>query len=262
MAAVTDAFATYKIDGLPTLAPSAVLFLDILGTAQHREPDEAQDQLRRTHAAFALARDWGESQPGADELRVSSWFSDNLAMAMPLAGLLEPGHAVSTLAMYAAFHQIALSGSGLFARGAITFGPFYADEFFVHGPALNQAYELESKAAVYPRVILSPEASQALDAVRGDDLAQTSLAAGDDGVPFVDYLRYPSYVLPEPHDGDAVAEHGRQITEALNASRGNVRIEQKYAWLASYHDSRVSAELRIRPDAPRAHFRVVDPDMA
>ncbi len=244
MTGVTDAYAIFQVEGVPTLVPSAVLFLDLLGTAQRREPTEAQDHLRRTHTAFALARDWGESQPGADDLKLSSWFSDNLAMAMPLVGLLRPGHAISTLAMYAAFHQIALSDAGLFARGAITFGPFYADEYFVHGPALNQAYELESKAAVYPRVILSPEASHELAAVRSDDLAHTYLAAGDDGVPFVDYLRYASYLLPEPLDGDAVAKHGKQVAAALQAARGNMRVEQKYAWLASYHDSRVSATMR------------------
>ena len=256
-----DAYETYKPEGVPTLVPSAVLFLDILGTASFRSDDEAQAYLRRTHDAFAQAREQGDSRRGARDLTVATWFSDNLVMAMPLAEALEPGHVVDYLAMYAAFHQLVLGQAGLFARGAITFGLFYADPEFVNGPALNEAYALESRAANHPRVILSPRAMSALDEARERADLDSYLCAGDDGVPFVDYLRYVPYMTPEPGIADDLARHRDAIQGQLVQHRGDVRIAQKYEWLGSYHDARVPSELRVQADRPAAHFRLLDPRM-
>ncbi len=258
---VADAYAIYQPGGVPTLVPSAVLFLDILGTASPRTDDEAQEYLRQTHAAFAQAREWGDSRPGATELTVAAWFSDNLVMAMPLAGGLEPGHAVDHLAMYAAFHQLVLSQEGMFARGAITFDLFYADPEFVHGPALNEAYALESGAANYPRIILSPRAISALAETRDRSNLDSHLCAGDDDIAFVDYLRYVPYMTPEVGIGDDLARHRDAIQGQIEQHRADLRVAQKYNWLATYHDARVPDELRVQSERPPAHFRLLDPGM-
>lgn len=42
-------------------------------------------------------------------------------------------------------------------RGAITFGELHHDDKFIFGPALNNAYELESKIIKYPVVTLSDD---------------------------------------------------------------------------------------------------------
>lgn len=44
---------------------------------------------------------------------------------------------------------------GVFLRGAITKGNLFSDNSKVFGPALNQAYILESQSAVYPRIIFT-----------------------------------------------------------------------------------------------------------
>ena len=261
MDGVDDAYATYKPGGVPTLVPSAVLFLDILGTATSRTEEEAQAYLRQTHAAFARARELGDSRPGATDLTVAAWFSDNLVMAMPLDGGLEPGHVVDYLAMYAAFHQLVLGQEEMFARGAITFGLFYADPEFVHGPALNEAHALESRAANYPRVILSPRAMSALDETRDRSNLDSQLCAGDDGIAFVDYLRYVPYITPEAGIGDDLARHRDAIRRQLERHRGDLRVAQKYDWLATYHDARVVGELRVQSERPATRFRFLDPGM-
>lgn len=43
-------------EGEPELQPSAVLFLDLLGTASPRSEQEAQQHLEITHRALANAR--------------------------------------------------------------------------------------------------------------------------------------------------------------------------------------------------------------
>ena len=182
-------------------------------------------------------------------------------MAMPLDGVLEPGHVVDYLAMHAAFHQLVLGQEGIFARGAITFCLFYADPEFVHGPALNEAYALESGAANYPRVVLSPRAMIALGEARDRSNLDAQLCAGDDGIAFVDYLRYVQYMTPEGGIGDDLVRHRDAIRRQLERHRGDLRVAQKYDWLATYHDARVAGELRVQSEGPAARFRFLDPGM-
>lgn len=44
--------------------------------------------------------------------------------------------------------------SGMLCRGAISYGKLIHDNRIIFGPALNDAYETETKAAMYPRIIL------------------------------------------------------------------------------------------------------------
>lgn len=241
MRAVDDAYAHYQVDDEPTLVPSAVLFLDVLGTDTCRSAEEAQAYLSVTHTAFERARSWGESKHGASDLSVAAWFSDNLAMAVPVphTGGLGPADAISMLVTYAALHQLSLADHCLFARGAITFGSFYADTEFVHGPALNTAYRLESKRAVYPRVILDEPAMRALNGRYGpQDGYESRLLVGHDGLPFVDYLSYLEYMTLEPdHEPNAARDHRDRICHELDAAHPP-SVHEKYVWSASYHDYR------------------------
>lgn len=50
--------------------------------------------------------------------------------------------------------QVALVKCGFLCRGAIVRGKLVHNKTLLFGPAMNRAYDLETKAAVYPRVIL------------------------------------------------------------------------------------------------------------
>jgi hypothetical protein len=268
---VENAYAQYRASSEPMLVPSAVLFLDVLGTAEKREGEDSQRYLRQTHAAFAEARTWGESARGASQLTVATWFSDNLAMAVPVpTGAREQrADAISLLVMYAALHQLSLALNGLFARGAITFGPFYADADFVHGPALNEAHRLESKVAAYPRVILDDVAMQALREGPGRDeefgTPDTRLMVCDDDWPFVDYLRYLEYVtLRRDDEVGGQRRHRERLRDALTAAT-EPQHRDKLLWLAAYHDHHVGRSgngALLEGGGPPWRFRFADPDLA
>lgn len=49
--------------------------------------------------------------------------------------------------------QLELASCDVLLRGGITIGDLYHDGNIVYGPAMNEAYLLESQKAVYPRVI-------------------------------------------------------------------------------------------------------------
>lgn len=49
---------------------------------------------------------------------------------------------------------IKLVNNGILCRGAISYGKLIHDNKVIFGPALNDAYETETRAAIYPRIIL------------------------------------------------------------------------------------------------------------
>lgn len=53
--------------------------------------------------------------------------------------------------------QLELMGLGILIRGGIAIGPLYHSGQIVYGPAMNQAYLLESVYAVYPHIILDEQ---------------------------------------------------------------------------------------------------------
>lgn len=52
-------------------------------------------------------------------------------------------------------HNRLLLEKGIFTRGAITIGLYYSDENIIFSGGLVEAYNLESKVAKYPRIIVS-----------------------------------------------------------------------------------------------------------
>ncbi|WP_447752113.1 hypothetical protein [Sphingopyxis fribergensis] len=79
-------------------------------------------------------------------------FSDNVVFSKPFAA-----DDVRWLLQSLATTQLGLAARGFWMRGAVTVGSLHHDEHIVFGPALNRAYELESKFAIYPRILLDTE---------------------------------------------------------------------------------------------------------
>jgi len=84
-------------------------------------------------------------------------FSDNFVVSMPESFGLRLLIPVAEICRR-------LLRVGFLTRGAITVGDLYHVDTMVYGPALVQAVELE-KEAVYPRLVVSPEASDLLDQI-------------------------------------------------------------------------------------------------
>lgn len=88
--------------------------------------------------------------PGA----IMTSFSDNVVVSIPY----DADRVLSSLESLAKI-QLGLAMEGFFLRGAVTIGLLFHDDEIVFGPALNRAYQLESKTAIYPRVLLDGECS-------------------------------------------------------------------------------------------------------
>lgn len=128
-----------------------VAFFDLLGWKA--SIDEAGDDPRRiARLAFQVRQFASFVGLHSDEGVRMTTFSDNVVVSKPFAsgdiGWLLQGLAVN---------QLGAAMMGFWLRGGVTVGQIYHDEHIVFGPALNRAYELESRFANVPRFLIDPE---------------------------------------------------------------------------------------------------------
>jgi hypothetical protein len=228
----------YNAANRPRLARTLVLLLDTLGTKDATIAG-AERNLQVVHHALRHAEQWTE---GADQsTTLARWFSDNLVMADPVGDAVGEAPPLGFALVSASWVQLELASMGLFTRGGMDLGDFFANEQFVYGPALVKAHKLETTQAIYPRIVLSADlAKHALDQLRELGRGQAEalrhlLAVDRDGWTFVNYLSAvediePSEVLR------LLGSHKRHIEENLATYSGCARIHQKYQWAADYHD--------------------------
>lgn len=112
-----------------------------------------------------------------------SAFSDNIIFSFTEAGLMHVGSgpAVSYLADQAASIFTEAMQLGCLIRGGVSFGPLHHAGGVVFGPALVEAYELESRFAQRPRIVISQTATARIK-------EHPYLHIDDDGFTCLDYM--------------------------------------------------------------------------
>lgn len=208
----------------PRLVRCAVLFLDLLGVRAMTQGSE-EDVQRRLVALDAVVGETVRQYVGPDVRFPAVFFSDTLVVATPAE---DPARAVDLLIGDAAQLQQALTARGFFVRGGLSLGLFSVGDGLIFGPALVEAYELDSRHALHPRIVLSKEAEAVAP-------RNTGLMRDGDGHVFVNYLDRLLELVDGP-DADLEA-HAEQVTRRLLDHRGNRRIWEKYRWAAEYHNA-------------------------
>lgn len=171
-----------------------------------------------------------------------------------------------------AWVQLALILEGVASRGGIDMGQFYADAPFFFGPALNSAYTLESKIAVFPRVVLGDSAlTRAVEESLTGDLEtfESMLVVDEDEKVFVNYLGDLPYTVEEEQDTiEPLEVHRDRILGWLAQFGEDERLGAKYRWMASFHnwmlETRLTPDLSeplVVPDAPTRAFRAFDREL-
>ena len=212
----------------PRLIRCAVLFLDLLGVRAMNEgaPEDVQQRLEDLdRAVTGTFRD----VLGPDAPHPAAFFSDTLVLASPLDDGGDEEAAVTELLLDAARLQLDLVTAGFFARGGLSLGLFHVREGLIFGPALVEAYALESRHAVHPRVVISKEAEAVIAR------PSTQLLCDGDGWTFINYL---DPLLEEPDDPVPVLQaHRDRVLAGLTLHRGDKRVWEKHRWVAEYHNA-------------------------
>jgi hypothetical protein len=241
-----------------------VAFIDILNFSGliHETVDargrERADKIKKIYDAFEVIQgNWKQSDQGAGIGRSKrvTIFSDSIVISVKSAEksqifwtLLEIKHLIMSLVW-----------RGILVRGAIVRGKLIHEEEKVFGPALIEAYTLESKAALYPRIILDRELVQAAAESRSPHHSVTDeigyvellLESDADGMYYIDYfykaqseLDDPDYDFPSYIEalGDIIR---KGLMGSVHPSNADVRV--KYSWMRERYNrmvERVTAPLR------------------
>lgn len=252
-----------------------VCFLDILGFREHiaasvcSDGNDSVKKISELAAVFEsiqriLDMDCPENRPDAEVTQ----FSDSVVISFPTyaeSGVFDALFGVMLV-------QINLVLRGYLCRGGISRGQLIHTPTMLFGPAMIEAYTLESQAALYPRVILDVEIINAGVAAHAchhlpdhEQQSILSLLKRDlDGMYYINYitgaqselddseLDYPNYLF-----------RLREIISSGILSR-NPSVSIKYKWLREKlvdHLAEVKQSARNRPQGDEvrdAYERIPD----
>lgn len=172
-------------------------------------------------------------------------FSDSILISVKIKE--ERFHEIfSTLIVYIAFIGNFLLKNGILIRGGITNGELvHTQDSIVYGSGLIKAYELESKTAVYPRIILSKELigklNYPLKTKRDRYPYHQYLTRFEDGclgfhqliiLQVMDSLKDGLFLEMFKEEEESVLNKVRNvILNGLNNNYENITVFSKYIWL-------------------------------
>ena len=213
-----------------------ILFLDILGFRTLINAGREAELLEVLKIPAELQSTW--PYDGTTNMRLTA-FSDSIVISDRVG---DDDFPYQRLVYYASYLTWKFLARGILIRGGFAVGPLHHEQNIIFGPAMVEAYQLESEFAIYPRI-----------AVSAGPITRAILKRDFDGVWYVDFLSmvgaHPTDELfPEKRPipgGEGVSFEIREIAarmaekiEAILSSRpqNHLRAEIKYNWLATVYD--------------------------
>jgi len=227
-----------------------VCFLDILGFKEHinrtvvGDSTQRQENIKRIASAIDSIRYFTD----ADKIKQNSTkkvtqFSDSIVISF----LPNEESGVFYTLLELLWIQINLVMNNMLCRGGITRGELIHTEKILFGPAMINAYILESKAALYPRIILDESIIEA--GIRAHakhhysyhelESIMSLLSQDSDGMYYIDYITKAQSELDEPdYDHPLYLQNLANIIEnGLKATNPSILI--KYYWLREKYNTYV-----------------------
>lgn len=217
-----------------------IVFIDFLG---FKEVVAATEQdpagLRRLLAAMDAIAEIGDS-PAVESQQLTQ-FSDSIVVSYRVTET----SGVFWLLNAMALTVVDLASRGFLLRGAVTTGDLYHTDAHVVGPAMVRAYEMESREAKYPRVIIDPALVAIARRRRGNDhrpdeeerYVRTFMREDEDGRLYFDYVSWDTVVEGVGADDDDygryLARIGEMVERGLQHEHSGVL--EKYLWLHRHY---------------------------
>lgn len=223
-----------------------VAFIDILGfsemiklTDRDDRPEDAKIMLNNLlNTLMFLQRKIKESI----ELKelpagtMASIFSDTIVVSIPrmeTQGLLYLFELLKTL-------QIKLIKNDILLRGGIVRGKLIHTDRLIIGPALVSAYNLESKSALYPRIVIDPLIMSLLVRENGKSIGYKlkdydyhyTFDKDFDGTYYIDYFNSVDDYVVSKDVKSYFAKLNELIAKYMD-KRKDIGIRMKYSWIKS-----------------------------
>lgn len=240
-------------DRLSTRVPyenRIVAFIDILGfkdllSKTVKGDQDVTEEIEKIISAYDSVSDVFEQYKtgkglynGDDPIvplsKMVTTFSDCIVISFLLDERSELAYTISELQWV----QMRLISRGILSRGSIAYGKLIHTDNYLFGPALVEAYVGESKAALYPRIIVSEEIISLASKYHGDqhgpdeeiENIKSSLMIDSDGMYYIDYF---NNAFIDIDDEASIPTYIEKITsiarEGCKHSKIDIRI--KYSWL-------------------------------
>ena len=232
-----------------------VLFIDFLGfrAAVDRTVSEPEFLDRLINALDSIGKIGLDLD--LDSQRMTQ-FSDSVVLSYRI----EEESAVFWLLNSIAFCVIELVERGFLLRGAVTIGDLLHNERHVVGPAMVRAYEMESREAIFPRVIVDPDVlaiarSATAEHHSEDDEEQyvrDFLSEDTDGRLFFDYISWTTVVAVTGGENDLYPTYLAKLAALLRGglNNDNPGVLKKYLWLFDHYIRAISGFDDLPGDHP------------
>jgi hypothetical protein len=209
--------------------------------SKDRTPSVKLSHIKSTHKVRVYFPGWHNDADDMD-CHISS-ISDSIVISIPettkrFGETKSPLFSV-LVCLETVFHlQRLLLQLGILTRGGISAGKLYHADNIVIGDALVSAYRLESKCAIFPRVVIDPSVQNIMlkDETEDTKLMRERVAnlfsQDHDGMYYVDYLGLDLMSIE-----DDWAKRLRRIELFVNQELLEIQdliIMQKFRWLQSY----------------------------
>lgn len=139
---------------------------------------------------------------------------------------------------------IKLVNNGILCRGAISYGKLIHDNRIIFGPALNDAYETETRAAIYPRIILDKslidlgksKQIKIFENLNNESLILSYLNQDTDDKYYIDYFPKDIYSYKYITHIQSYMINLRQIIIlGLRTTKPDLKV--KYGWMKNKYNS-------------------------
>lgn len=246
----------------PTYEHRLILFLDFLGFREIVEEttDDREALVRLISALNAIGR---IDEDAIAASRQVTQFSDSVVVSYRVDEMSGVFWLLDAMAMTI----IELASRGYLLRGAVTVGDLYHDDRHVVGPAMVRAYEMESRDAIVPRVIIDPEVIAVAREHRSemhtpDDeegYVRSFILGDDDGQHYFDYVSWRSVVevvgAEDESYGAYLSRIGQIVSNGLQHS--DPRVLRKYLWLYRHYKDAIELFETLPNDHP---YRAQSPE--
>ncbi len=152
----------YFVETLVDTEPRFVCFLDIIGFKEmikKYDTDYTSSILQDIQEAFSetigmLENEYFQKDDLLSHLKYQM-FSDNVSISIPYFDNKEDFLTnFNLISIFIRGLQFLMMAKGFFIRGGLSIGSYYSDKNMIFSQGLVNAYELETKKAIYPRVIV------------------------------------------------------------------------------------------------------------
>ncbi|OZY85964.1 hypothetical protein CBP51_02730 [Cellvibrio mixtus] len=227
-----------------------VAFIDILGfkEAVYESPENAAKfheiaiALEHLSKVKHIIHTTIEDLKKSDEIANQAWamwqdvkvttFSDNIFISAENNNV-----GLMALGAYSCLIYNTLFANGFFARGGITKGELFESDDVVFGKALIDAYELESKTSIFPRILIANSIIDEIKKTTGFHIEQDF-----DGSYFLDVF-YPGINKLKENWQKSTGlkldlQKGKlKLSEELQKTK-NQSVRSKLFWLAKYFNAK------------------------